>query len=108
MLQDPTVQLGQVVMREKPMTGSVDKPEIFTRPIWIDRQVTDAITGQVRTETVQGVMGIRSTGSGTPTINFSDQYGNPIFEDNGEPSTKFRDVNSSAVQAIVKTGLIKF
>jgi hypothetical protein len=106
---EPTSQLGAVIMRERPLGGTADAPEIYTRPIWITKTVNDNVTGQVINTEVSGWLTMRSTGSGTPTISLSNVNGEPIFVDeNGEPSTTFRNPDDKDIQTIVKTGLIKF
>jgi len=109
MVNEPTAQLGNIVLRERPHGGTADNPEIYSRPVVITKQIVDNITGATSEIEVPGVLNIRSIGSETPTISFSLQNGQPIFTDsNGDPSTKFRSIDDPELKSVVETGLIKF
>lgn len=109
MVNEPTAKLANVVLMEKPIGGTPDKPEIYSRPIFINKQVTDAVTGAVTEVKVPGLLSMRSIGSGTPTVSLSLQDGSSIFTDtDGDPSTKFRDIDDPELKSVIETGLIKF
>lgn len=109
MVNEPTAQLGNIILTEKPQGGTPDNPKIYSRPIVITKQIVDNITGGTSEIEVPGVLNIRSIGSETPTISFSLQNGQPIFTDsNGDPSTKFRSIDDPELKSVVETGLIKF
>jgi hypothetical protein len=96
-------------MREAPRGGSVDSPEIYGRPVVIEKSVTDPITKLPSTVEVPAVMNIMSVGDGKPKVSFSDQNGSPIFVGaNGDPSTKYRSTDDPEIKQIVGTGKIKF
>jgi hypothetical protein len=108
-LSDPEVQMGTVVMREAPRGGSVDRPEIYARPIVIEKTITDPVTKVPSVIEVPAVMNIMSIGDGSPKVSFSDQSGSPIFVgSNGDPSTQYRSVDDPDVKQVIGTGKIKF
>jgi hypothetical protein len=108
-LSDPEVQMGTVVMREAPRGGNIDRPEVYARPIVIERSVTDPVTNMSSMVEVPAIMNIMSVGDGSPKVSFSDQSGNPIFVgSNGDSSTKYRSVDDPEVKQIIGTGKIKF
>ena len=109
MVNEPTAKLANIVLMEKPIGGTPDNPEIYSRPIFINKQVTDAVTGAVTSVEVPGFLSMRSIGSGTPTVSLSLQDGSPIFTDkDGDPSTNFRDIDDPELKSVIETGLIKF
>ena len=109
MTQAPAAKLANIVLMEKPIGGTPDNPEIYSRPISITKQVVDTITGATKDVEVPGLLNIRSIGGGTPTVSFSLENGQPFFTDkDGDPSTKFRNVDDPELKSVVETGLIKF